>query len=248
MKLRIVSWNDYQHYKDRAPPWIKLHQSILTSESWILGNDASRCLMIACMLLASRSKDADGSFCADPKFVQRVAYLNTKPDFKPLIDNGFLEVVQDASSSLALCNTEERRVEQSREEAEERQRHTFVDDSFESFWQTYPKKTGKGAARKAWEKARPDLEEVLHALSWQTYSEAWTKEKGAFIPNPATYINQERWADQPIDEGKINETHKQLHSKSTTTEDYLARLQSIHQRISDAPVCEVRGTLQGEVD
>jgi len=76
-------------------------------------------------------------------------------------------------------------------------RTSALDDGFESFWQAYPKKTGKGAARKAWEKARPDIQQVQAALSWQIESEAWTKEHGQFIPNPATYINQERWTDEP---------------------------------------------------
>lgn len=111
MKLRVTGWHDYQHYKDRAPPWIKLHNTLLTSEFWVMGDDASRTLAIVCMLLASRSKDGDGTFNADPKYVQRYGYLNQDPDFKPLIQYGFLEVVQDASTTLAPCNTEKRRGE-----------------------------------------------------------------------------------------------------------------------------------------
>lgn len=70
-------------------------------------------------------------------------------------------------------------------------------DGFESFWEIYPKKVGKGAARKSWEKSRPTLSTVLLALQWQIDSAQWRKNNGQFIPNPTTYLNQERWQDSP---------------------------------------------------
>lgn len=115
MRYRILNWSEYQHYKDRCPPWIKLHHSLLTSEVWVMGNDASRALTVACMLLAARNNDMDGSFNGDPEYIKRFAYLTSTPDFNPLIKYGFLEMLQDASDVIAKCNTE---TEQSREEKE----------------------------------------------------------------------------------------------------------------------------------
>ena len=68
---------------------------------------------------------------------------------------------------------------------------------FKSFWEAYPKKVGKGFAAKAWEKHTPDLDQVLNALAWQTVQPNWTKDGGQYVPNPATYINQQRWLDEP---------------------------------------------------
>lgn len=68
---------------------------------------------------------------------------------------------------------------------------------FDVFWQTYPKKTGKDAAIKSWNKLKPNLDDVLNALKWQKQSEQWQKNGGQFIPNPATYLNQGRWKDEP---------------------------------------------------
>lgn len=68
---------------------------------------------------------------------------------------------------------------------------------FDVFWQTYPKKTGKDAAIKSWNKLKPNLNDVLNALKWQKQSEQWQKNGGQFIPNPATYLNQGRWKDEP---------------------------------------------------
>jgi hypothetical protein len=69
--------------------------------------------------------------------------------------------------------------------------------SFEAFWQEYPKKRGKGDAEKSWLKINPSLPAVLAALEWQRESKDWLKDQGQFIPNPATYINQRRWMDEP---------------------------------------------------
>ena len=71
-----------------------------------------------------------------------------------------------------------------------------LDDGFNLFWNAYPKKVGKGKAKESWEKQKPDLETVLKTLQWQIHSDQWVKDNGAFIPNPATYINQQRWEDE----------------------------------------------------
>jgi hypothetical protein len=75
------------------------------------------------------------------------------------------------------------------------------DERFESWWMAYPKKTGKGAALKAFTKIRPTdetLRLMLTALDWQRTQPQWTKDGGAYIPNPATYLNQSRWEDEPF--------------------------------------------------
>ena len=70
-------------------------------------------------------------------------------------------------------------------------------DVFGVFWKAYPKKVGKGDARKAWAKKKPPLDEVLLTLEWQKASDQRTKDDGQYIPNPSTYINQDRWEDEP---------------------------------------------------
>jgi uncharacterized protein YdaU (DUF1376 family) len=77
------------------------------------------------------------------------------------------------------------------------QLNTIVQNDFDLFWNNYPKKTGKEAARKSFNKIRPNIEVVLKALEWQKKSEQWFKNGGQFIPNPATWINQHRWNDEP---------------------------------------------------
>lgn len=98
MRYKIRNWSKYQHYKDRNPPWIKLHFELLASEDWVALSDASRVLAIASMLIASRN---DGYVPSDPKYLKRVAYLNSIPDFTELLGCGFLLLDDDASKTLA---------------------------------------------------------------------------------------------------------------------------------------------------
>lgn len=73
-----------------------------------------------------------------------------------------------------------------------------IEEPFDTFWREYPRKVGKGAARKSFEKAmkKTDLKTILDAVEAQRQSSQWTKDNGQFIPHPATWLNQERWADE----------------------------------------------------
>lgn len=68
------------------------------------------------------------------------------------------------------------------------------DPEFAQFWEAYPSKCGKKAAVRAWQKAkdRPSVDMILQAIEQARKSERWHK---GFIPNPATWLNQGRWAD-----------------------------------------------------
>jgi hypothetical protein len=68
---------------------------------------------------------------------------------------------------------------------------------FTEFWSAYPRKVGKGAAERVWQKERPPLAAVLTALAWQRYDPEWLKDRGQFIPHPATYLKAHRWEDEP---------------------------------------------------
>ncbi|OQB43992.1 MAG: hypothetical protein BWY02_02908 [bacterium ADurb.Bin157] len=70
---------------------------------------------------------------------------------------------------------------------------------FDAFWSAYPRKVGKGVAFKSFEKIKVDealLNQMLKAISEQVKSEQWRKESGRYIPNPSTWLNQERWNDE----------------------------------------------------
>lgn len=76
------------------------------------------------------------------------------------------------------------------------------DDSlFDAFYRAYPRKDGKKAARKAWDKLKPSEEtfgSIMSALKRQATSDEWKKDGGQYIPYPATWLNGERWADEGV--------------------------------------------------
>lgn len=68
---------------------------------------------------------------------------------------------------------------------------------FDRFWAAYPRKVGKGAAERNFERIRPDaalLDRMLRAIEVQRKSDTWLR---GYIPNPATWLNQRRWEDEP---------------------------------------------------
>lgn len=76
---------------------------------------------------------------------------------------------------------------------------TPYSEAFETFWKLYPRKVGKGAAFKAFQKNKlgnGKLQKVLDAVESQSKSEQWTRDNGQFIPHPTTWINGGRWDDE----------------------------------------------------
>lgn len=78
------------------------------------------------------------------------------------------------------------------------------EQQFEVFWSKYPKKVAKSTAKKAFEKVSAPLETLLTAIERQKCSEQWSKDNGQFIPNPATWLNQERWNDELVPAGNTS--------------------------------------------
>lgn len=71
-------------------------------------------------------------------------------------------------------------------------------ERFDEFWKLYPLKVGKDAAWRSWQKRRPTAElsgvilaAVAHHMPWLS------RDGGQYIPNPATWLNQGRWEDEP---------------------------------------------------
>lgn len=79
------------------------------------------------------------------------------------------------------------------------------DDGFEKFWKEYPRKVGKDAAKRAFEKAikKADIETLVTAVQRQKCGTQWTRDNGQYIPHPATWLNQGRWQDE-VDNGGSN--------------------------------------------
>lgn len=80
---------------------------------------------------------------------------------------------------------------------------------FSAFWQAYPRRIGKGAARVAFERATKfaDANDLIQAaIKFAEHCQETGKEP-QFIPHPSTWLNQERWEDDL--EAETTATRKQ---------------------------------------
>lgn len=90
-----------------------------------------------------------------------------------------------------------------------------AEDLFPKFWKLYPNKKGKTAAEKAWKKLKvtDDLFTLItQGLAKQCASQAWTKDKGEFIPHPATWLNGKRWEDEVSSLGNVHQFPASRHA------------------------------------
>lgn len=99
MLLQPKNWAVFQHYKDRCPPWIKLHRDLLNDRVFMCLPLASKALAPLLWLLASESKDGtfDGSL-DELVFRLHITPKEYEDGIKPLIHKGFFVV---ASGVLA---------------------------------------------------------------------------------------------------------------------------------------------------
>ena len=97
-----------------------------------------------------------------------------------------------------------------------------LDTSFERFWQAYPKKVGKTAAKKAFQKVDVPLETLLSAIERQKCGSQWSRDGGRYIPNPTTWLNQGRWEDEEY----VPTTTAQTGNRVTTFYDVAEQMMS----------------------
>lgn len=73
-----------------------------------------------------------------------------------------------------------------------------LEGDFARFWQAYPRKVGKQAARRAFARVGVPVERLLSALERQRGDPQWRRENGRYIPHPVTWLTQGRWEDEAI--------------------------------------------------
>jgi len=199
MKLIPKNWDNFQHYKHRSPPWIKLHKNLLDDMAYQRLPVASKALAPMLWLLASESHD--GVIHRTPEeiaFRLRMTEKEVISGIKPLIDNGFF--IED-SNMLAEClqdaTTEKR---QSRVETEkETETDTpegvspLVFEDFKKLRKSLKAPLTKtaitGIANEA-KKANITLEAALEmccARGWRGFKADWVKDQ------PTQTNNDKQW-------------------------------------------------------
>ena len=187
--FKIKNWQEFQPplRPDRNVIWIKLYRKILDDFDWSNLTDSNKATLIELWLLASEKEGTLPS-------VDEISYRLRK-------DKSFINKQLNQLSAFVLQDDAESATGRLPRVREEKSKSRVeVDNGFDLFWNTYPRKVGKGKAEEAWVKQNPNVEDVIKTLTWQKESKQWFKDNGTYIPNPTTYINQKRWLDEPTEE------------------------------------------------
>lgn len=86
--LRVVNWETYQQYKDRAPHWIKLHNRFLEDPGIAALPDHAKGQLLGIWLLASR---LDNKIPGDAEFIGKRINATVPVELSLMLRMGFVE-------------------------------------------------------------------------------------------------------------------------------------------------------------
>ena len=193
MLLQPKNWAVFQHYKDRCPPWIKLHRDLLNDRAYMRLPIASKAIAPMLWLLASESKDGvfDGSL-DELVFRLHITKKEYQDGIKPLIDNDFFILV-----SGVLAERKQSAIPETEGETEKETETDTPEGVSVEVWDSFVKQR---KARKAQitervmnsirEQAKIagwTLDNALNEIvvrNWQTFKAEWVAVK----PNPADRV------------------------------------------------------------
>ena len=189
MLLQPKNWAVFQHYKDRCPPWIKLHRDLLNDRAFMRLPIASKAIAPMLWLLASESKDGvfDGSL-DELIFRLHISEKEYKDGVKPLIDNDFFNVVSGVLAErlqTAIPETERETETETKKEKKTLGKRLASDFSFPKEWEDFCQQT------------RPELSPVKTFDQFKDYWIAQAGQKGVKLDWFATWRNWVRSTNAP---------------------------------------------------
>jgi len=222
VKFGVKNFETFQHYKERRPVWIKLYNSLLDDYNFCCLPDASKMHLIAIWLLASRYHN---SIPWDEKWISGQISSNSPIRLSELEQAGFIYKINDvnaASNPLATCYQNASLETETETEIEEKiNSETFaqpqnlrsddvlekssvvsaLDLDFLEWYMAYPRKVGKGQARRAYTAARKKTDHAALLAGAKRYADDPSR-KPEFTKHPSTWLNAECWADETV--GRLN--------------------------------------------
>lgn len=208
MAITPKNWASFQHYKDRAPAWIKLHKGLLDDFGFHRLPLASRALAPLLWLLASEYEDGHITASLDElAFRLHMSADELSSAIQPLIEAGFF--VSDsgvlAERKQDAIPEKEREIQVEKEEEKELSRSKPTERApsrFDEFWQAYPRRDGPNPRKDAEIKFNRMVKNGINpqtmidaakqlAIDEQRRGNVGTR----FIPQAVTWLNGQRWID-----------------------------------------------------
>lgn len=206
--LYVKNLEKWQHYKDRTPPWIKLHRDILNDYEFTTLEDHQKAHLMLIWVVASQM---DNKIPNDPAWLARKIGATTDIDTSILIKKDFLGRYQDASSALAEVYQDAMRETETEGEKEKHKpsipkpkpvkKLARPESVPESVWDDFmairkAKKAPltetalKGIEREA-KKAKIGLDDALRVCcerGWQSFKAEWNKPAQEKPFDPRDYV------------------------------------------------------------
>jgi hypothetical protein len=200
--IKVKNWDKFQHYKDRNPPWIKLHNHLLDDYDFECLSDSAKGHLFCIWMLASRTQNKIPN---DPQWVKKKIGASSTVDINTLIKHGFLECYQDASKLLhnaeQVATVSVPSEEKRREETEDN--NVVIEESFNHWWDCYPTERRNAKTNKCFPKwkricSKLSIEEIVE-LTNRVYKDIESRKLAVsdvrFMPQTTTYLNDEKWRD-----------------------------------------------------
>lgn len=205
--LVVKDFEKFQHYKDREPPWIKLHRSLLRNYEFIQLPETAQVHLIKIWLLASQIGNKipyDTEFIAreisakESDLIQNLFQIFSAGFLVKLKKNGRKPLKQKekpASGALATCKQNAMPETEAETETKKTKQKAF---GFDEFWEACPKKVGKIAAEKAFAKATLRASAADITSGMKRHAAYWERNavERKWIKDPATWLNAGCWMDE----------------------------------------------------
>lgn len=223
MTLTPKNWGEFQHYKDRAPSWIKLHRGLLDDYDFARLPLASRALAPMLWLLASEYERGEITASHDEMaFRLRMSEDDLHEALNPLLDKGFFLSDSKPLAGDKRCaipeREKERELETEKNIAREARLNVWPVDYEQQFWKAYPKRVDKAAALKklklVWRSDRVPWGVLISAV--QRYAQLVRDPQ--YTKSPLVWLNKGCWDDEVPDTSAVQpaEVPGQVHVMKTS--------------------------------
>lgn len=199
--LIAKDWETFQSYKDRSPPWIRLHKRLLDNYQFQKMSVEARALLPMLWLLVSEDSDPTSGRLRigyeEIAFRLRQCEESVTKAIHEIIKAGFFEETEHKEKSVNTNSyesvTEPLRNCHSETETETEKRQIYV-EAFNLFWQKYPKQRAgnKAKAYTAFCKALKESteKEIMDGLEAYIRSDEVLR---GFAKGAAGWLNDDRW-------------------------------------------------------
>lgn len=212
MAWRIKNWETFQHFRDRTPPWIKLHRILLDDHDWHKLEPSAAKFLVMLWLLASEDKKKQGWLPPIDDIAFRLRM--SEQDVISLAARLSHWLERDDNAVISACHHDnnvlphparsqetEAEAETERETEKRSPNGDSINSRFEIWWQEVPKtrRVGKKAVKAEYtrivQRGEATHDELLIGMRGYRALVDAERTETQYIVHPERWLKKGRWAD-----------------------------------------------------